>query len=201
MSIRDLATRLGPTLTPDPRRVIIKLFVPGEDAALTRSRAAALIDRITLLDEDQTTEMLQETLRRFGNRHHDLETIFAHHHDLVRHRVPRDVDLSLPTASSWAPTSVTSTPWRARRCAIPPWFPIPTSPACAPGNSVWRSACGRSARDTCPRSASPRHCSAPAPSWRSATARERCPSDAGTGSAIDAICSPPGSATAPGTTR
>ncbi|MFC4116312.1 glycosylase [Nonomuraea zeae] len=92
----DLATRLGPTLTPDPRRVIIKLFVPGEDAALTRSRAAALIDRILLLGEDETTEMLQETLRRFGGRHHDLEAIFAHHHDLVRHRIPRDVDLSLP---------------------------------------------------------------------------------------------------------
>jgi predicted GH43/DUF377 family glycosyl hydrolase len=95
MTIRDLATRLGPALTPDPRRVIIKLFVPGEDAALTRTRAAALIDRIMLLSEDQTTEMLQETLQRFGNRHHDLETAFAHHHDLVRHRVPRDVDLSL----------------------------------------------------------------------------------------------------------
>jgi hypothetical protein len=97
MTIRDLATRLGPTLTPDPRRVIIKFFVPGEDAALTRTRAAALIDCIMLLGEDQTTEMLQETLQRFGNRHHDLETTFAHHHDLVRHRVPRDLEL-FPTA-------------------------------------------------------------------------------------------------------
>lgn len=96
MTSGDLATRLGPTLSPDPRRVIIKLFVPGEDAALTRTRAAALIDRIMLLDHDQTTEMLQRTLQRFGGRHHDLEATFAHHHDLVRHRVPRDVDLSLP---------------------------------------------------------------------------------------------------------
>ncbi|MEV4840932.1 glycosylase [Nonomuraea sp. NPDC049486] len=94
MTSGDLATRLGPTLTPDPRRVIIKFFVPGEDAALTRTRAAALIDRVMLLDDDETTEMLQMTLRRFGGRHHDLEATFAHHHDLVRHRVPRDVDLS-----------------------------------------------------------------------------------------------------------
>jgi predicted GH43/DUF377 family glycosyl hydrolase len=92
----DLATRIGPTLTPDPRRVIIKLFVPGEDAALTRSRAAALIDRIMLLGDDKTAELLQETLRRFGGRHDDLETTFAHHHDLVRHRVPREAELSLP---------------------------------------------------------------------------------------------------------
>jgi predicted GH43/DUF377 family glycosyl hydrolase len=92
----ELATRLGPTLTPDPRRVIIKLFVPGEDAALTRTRAAALIDRIMLLGHDETTEMLQKTLRRFGGRHHDLEATFAHHHDLLRHRLPPDADLSLP---------------------------------------------------------------------------------------------------------
>ncbi|MEO3861215.1 glycoside hydrolase family 130 protein [Acrocarpospora sp. B8E8] len=92
----DLAVRLGPTITPDPRRVIVKLFVPGEDAALTRTRAAALIDRIMLLDTDMMTDMLKETLRRFGGRHHDLEATFAHHHDLVRHRVPRNADLSRP---------------------------------------------------------------------------------------------------------
>ncbi|MFC6080635.1 glycoside hydrolase family 130 protein [Sphaerisporangium aureirubrum] len=92
----DLATRLGPTLSPDPRRVIVKLFVPGEDAALTRSRAATLIDRITRLDDDAATLLLQETLRRFGGRHDDLEATFAHHHDLVRHRIPRDAGLSPP---------------------------------------------------------------------------------------------------------
>ncbi|GAA0439620.1 glycosidase [Acrocarpospora corrugata] len=75
--------------------MIVKLFVPGEDAALTRTRAAALIDRIMLLDEDTTAGMLKETLRRFGWRHQDLEATFAHHHDLVRHRVPRDADLSM----------------------------------------------------------------------------------------------------------
>ena len=92
----DLATRLGTMLAPDPRRVIVKLFVPGEDAAITRSRAAALIDRILLLNDDETAELLKETLRRFGGRNHDLEATFAHHHDLVRHRIPREANLSLP---------------------------------------------------------------------------------------------------------
>ncbi|MEV0386746.1 glycoside hydrolase family 130 protein [Nonomuraea sp. NPDC050643] len=76
--------------------MIIKLFVPGEDAALTRTRAAALIDRIMLFDDDETTELLQETLRRYSGRHDDLETTFAHHYDLVRHRVPREAEPSLP---------------------------------------------------------------------------------------------------------
>ncbi len=93
MTGRDLATRLDLTLSPDPRRVIIKLFVPGEDAALARTRAAALIDRITLLDDHETAGMLRETLRRFGGRHHDLEATFLHHYDLIRYRVPRHIDL------------------------------------------------------------------------------------------------------------
>ncbi|MFC4591399.1 glycoside hydrolase family 130 protein [Sphaerisporangium corydalis] len=93
MTTRDLADRLDVTLAPDPRRVIIKLFVPGEDAAVARTRAAGLIDRITLMDPHETGAMLAETVRRFGDRHHDLEATFLHHYDLVRHRVPRHVDL------------------------------------------------------------------------------------------------------------
>ncbi|WP_326825921.1 glycoside hydrolase family 130 protein [Streptosporangium sp. NBC_01756] len=92
MTTGDLATRLDLTLAPDPGRVIIKLFVPGEDA-LTQTRAATLVDRITLLSHDETAGMLRETLRRFGDRHHDLEATFLHHYDLVRYRVPRHLDL------------------------------------------------------------------------------------------------------------
>ncbi|HEX2357179.1 MAG TPA: glycoside hydrolase family 130 protein [Micromonosporaceae bacterium] len=89
-----LATRLHTTLTPDPRRVIVKLFVPGEDAALVRTRAGAIIRRIAALDDDETAELLREALRCFGGRHHDLEKTFLHHFDLVRHRVAPTADLS-----------------------------------------------------------------------------------------------------------
>ncbi|TKK89510.1 glycosylase [Herbidospora galbida] len=92
----DLATRLAPAIAPDPGRVIVKLFVPGEDAAITRTRAAALISRIMRLDEATAKALLRDTLLRFGGRHHDLEAIFAHHHDLVRHRIPRHAELSPP---------------------------------------------------------------------------------------------------------
>jgi predicted GH43/DUF377 family glycosyl hydrolase len=93
----ELAVRLDTTLTPDPRRVIVKLFVPGEDAALVRTRAAALIERIAQLDADQASQLMNHTLKRFGDRHHDLESTFRHHYDLVHHRVARTSDLS-PTA-------------------------------------------------------------------------------------------------------
>jgi predicted GH43/DUF377 family glycosyl hydrolase len=92
-----LASRLDLTLAPDPRRVIVKLFVPGEDAALVRTRASALIERIADLDDDETSRLLHQTLQGFGGRHHDLEATFRHHYDLIRHRVTRSSDLS-PTA-------------------------------------------------------------------------------------------------------
>jgi predicted GH43/DUF377 family glycosyl hydrolase len=90
----DLAARLDVVLNPDPRRVIVKLFVPGEDAALVRSRASAIIERVARLDESETSDLLRQTLQRFGDRHHDLETTFQHHYELVRHRVARGSDLS-----------------------------------------------------------------------------------------------------------
>jgi predicted GH43/DUF377 family glycosyl hydrolase len=90
----DLCTRLDVTLHPDPHRVIVKLFVPGEDAALVRSRASAIVGRIADLDIEETNRLLCATLERFGDRHHDLEATFRHHYDLVRHRVARGIDLS-----------------------------------------------------------------------------------------------------------
>ncbi|MBQ1044144.1 glycoside hydrolase family 130 protein [Micromonospora sp. C32] len=88
-----LAVRHGATLTPDPRRVVVKLFVPGEDAALVRSRAAALIARVAHLDDEETGRLLRDTFDRFGSRHRDLDGTFHHHYDLVRHRIARARDL------------------------------------------------------------------------------------------------------------
>jgi predicted GH43/DUF377 family glycosyl hydrolase len=82
------------TLSPDPRRVIVKLFVPGEDAAVVRSRAAALIDRIADLDGDDAERLLDQTRQRFDSRHRDLRGTFLHHFDLVRHRTERAEELS-----------------------------------------------------------------------------------------------------------
>lgn len=93
----DLANRLDVVMPPDPRRVIIKLFVPGEDAAVAHTRTADIIDRITRLSDDEIGHMLEATLRRFGARHHDLETTLRHHYDLVHYRVSPRSDLS-PTA-------------------------------------------------------------------------------------------------------
>jgi len=93
----DLAMRHALTMQPDGRRVVIKLFVPGEDAQLVQNRASSLIERILQLDEDEIVRLLDDVLARFAGRHHDLCATFQHHYDLVHHRVPSDIELS-PTA-------------------------------------------------------------------------------------------------------
>ncbi|AGZ41675.1 glycoside hydrolase family 130 protein [Actinoplanes friuliensis] len=89
-----LAARQSVSLTPDPSRVIVKLFVPGEDAAVVRTRAQALIDRIAGLPGDEVDRLLGETVALFADRHRDLESTFLHHFELVRHRVEHAADLS-----------------------------------------------------------------------------------------------------------
>ena len=59
-------------MQPDDRRVVIKLFVPGEDAQLVQNRASSLIERILQLDEDETARLLDDVLARFAGRHHDI---------------------------------------------------------------------------------------------------------------------------------
>jgi predicted GH43/DUF377 family glycosyl hydrolase len=82
------------TMQPDGRRVVIKLFVPGEDARTTHNRTSLIIERILRLDEDEITRLLDDVLARFSDRHADVFATFQHHYDLVQHRVPTGVELS-----------------------------------------------------------------------------------------------------------
>jgi predicted GH43/DUF377 family glycosyl hydrolase len=84
-------------MVADPRRVIVKLFVPGEDAAVVRSRARALIDRVADLGDVETERLLRQTMELFDSRHRNLPGVFGRHYDLVRHRTDRDEELSATT--------------------------------------------------------------------------------------------------------
>ncbi|WP_312034690.1 glycoside hydrolase family 130 protein [Actinoplanes sp. TBRC 11911] len=87
-------TRHEIVMAPDGRRVVIKLFVPGEDAQVVQNRASSLIERILRLDDQETARLLAEVLERFQGRHHDMQSVFQHHYELVQHRVPASVTLS-----------------------------------------------------------------------------------------------------------
>jgi predicted GH43/DUF377 family glycosyl hydrolase len=97
MNSQTLITRHDIVMQPDARRVVIKLFVPGEDAQVVQNRASSLIERILQLDEDETARLLEDVLTRFAGRHHDILAVFQHHYDVVQHRVPPEIELS-PTA-------------------------------------------------------------------------------------------------------
>lgn len=83
----DIVQRTTLRLRPDPRRVITRLFVPGEDAPPYGSRAAAVIHRVMAMDEATVQSVLAATMRRFETRHQDLGEIFADHFESIRHRL------------------------------------------------------------------------------------------------------------------
>jgi predicted GH43/DUF377 family glycosyl hydrolase len=80
--------RLSPQLGPDPRRVLARLFVPGQEMlADGESRAGGVIDRILALSDEEVAVTLEATLASFAHRHRELETILEEHFDLVAHRL------------------------------------------------------------------------------------------------------------------
>jgi predicted GH43/DUF377 family glycosyl hydrolase len=87
--------RLSPQLGPDPRRVLARLFVAGQEMlADGESRAGGVIARIMALSDEDVTATLDATLASFGDRHRELESIFEEHFDLVAHRVGTRIELS-----------------------------------------------------------------------------------------------------------
>lgn len=90
-----LATRTAHRLLPDPRRVLIKLFVAGqEDFGVTESRTALVLDRILALSEDEVRDALSEVSLDFANRHVDFHEWLDRHAHRVVHRVDSAIQLS-----------------------------------------------------------------------------------------------------------
>jgi predicted GH43/DUF377 family glycosyl hydrolase len=92
----DLAVRLGVRLNPDPRRVIARLFVPGEELPEGASRGRSVIDRIQELDDDQVSATLGAVVADFGARHVDLEALLREHFQVAAHGRPQIARLSGP---------------------------------------------------------------------------------------------------------
>ncbi|MDO8361908.1 MAG: glycoside hydrolase family 130 protein [Actinomycetota bacterium] len=95
MSVSTHPFDTGVELTPDPRRVVVRFFVPGrEDVGPGDSRAGAVLDRILALDEAVVVATVADIDERFLHRHPDLHATFAHHADLVASRITDGVALS-----------------------------------------------------------------------------------------------------------
>jgi predicted GH43/DUF377 family glycosyl hydrolase len=66
-------------LQPDPARVIARLFLPGEDPPLGRSRAGKVVQRVLALAEDEVELLAAELIENFSGRHHDYRSVLAEH--------------------------------------------------------------------------------------------------------------------------
>ncbi|MEJ2854230.1 MULTISPECIES: glycoside hydrolase family 130 protein [unclassified Saccharothrix] len=89
-----LVTRGRVRLRPDPRRVVTRLFVPGEEKPEHESRSAAVVRRVMALDEPAVEAALTRTVRSFARRHRDLRETFADHFASVGHRLDPGVELT-----------------------------------------------------------------------------------------------------------
>jgi predicted GH43/DUF377 family glycosyl hydrolase len=92
-----LANRTSARLAADPSRVVIRLFVPGQEGfELQDSRAGAVVKRILALNDDDTRSSLEDIFARFEHRHRDLAGTFRRHAHELADRLNPAHDLSEP---------------------------------------------------------------------------------------------------------
>jgi predicted GH43/DUF377 family glycosyl hydrolase len=73
---------------PDPRRVIAKPFLPGEQVFPDgHSRTRRVVDRVLAMPDETVSETLEATIEQFGDRHRGLDEILKRNFDLVSSHV------------------------------------------------------------------------------------------------------------------
>jgi predicted GH43/DUF377 family glycosyl hydrolase len=82
-------TRLPLKLTPDPNRVITRLFWPGDT-----QRVRNIIDRSLSFSEAEIEAQVSELARSFRTKHPDLLEILADHYEQARAQIPIESTLS-----------------------------------------------------------------------------------------------------------
>ncbi len=82
-------TRTPHRFLPDPQRVILRPYLPGEEAfAEGVSRVDLVLDRILALPEEEIPAVWEAVRADFSSRHRDLESVILDHYRLVsRHLV------------------------------------------------------------------------------------------------------------------
>ena len=90
-----LVNRDSSTLDPDPKRVIVKFFLPGTE---TKPQGAlhvdTIINRVLNMTEEEVHDTLKYTFNRFRNRHFELGKVFAKHFRFVAHHMPEGREIS-----------------------------------------------------------------------------------------------------------
>ena len=96
-SRRGLGRSARQRLRPDPRRVLARLFVPGQECCDRRRvpRPAGVVDRVLALRRRRgRRRRWPRSLAAFAGRHRDLPAILDEHFELVAHRIDARPTLS-----------------------------------------------------------------------------------------------------------
>ncbi|MCE5290798.1 MAG: glycoside hydrolase family 130 protein [Nocardiaceae bacterium] len=84
----NLVRRSDVVLLPNPRRVLARLFLPGQELHFQGvSRADAIIGRVLAMSDADVLTTLTAVTHHFASRHRDISAVFAEHFGLVRHRI------------------------------------------------------------------------------------------------------------------
>lgn len=83
----SLAHRVDAQLAPDLTRVVAKLFLPGEELPLGRSRAGAVVARVMALPEDEVERVAAALLVDFSQRHREYVEMLIDHASMMRLQV------------------------------------------------------------------------------------------------------------------
>jgi predicted GH43/DUF377 family glycosyl hydrolase len=81
--VAPLARRVDAQLLPDPRRVVARLFLPGEELPLGRSRAGAVIARVLALPEAEVEKVAAQLVSDFSQRHREYLAMLAEHASII----------------------------------------------------------------------------------------------------------------------
>ncbi len=78
-----LGRRIAAELSPDPSRVVARLFLPGEQPHIGRSRAGAIVARVLALTEPEVEALAARLVADFDTRHGDYPALLARHAEIV----------------------------------------------------------------------------------------------------------------------
>src|ERR1700735_1420884 len=82
-------------VTANTSRVVLRLFVPGQEGFDEQeSRSSAVLRRVLALDDTQARQALDDVVERFAGRHHRMEEAFYRHSEELSERLDPDRELS-----------------------------------------------------------------------------------------------------------
>ncbi len=92
---RTKITRTNALLVPNSRRVIARLFLPGEQIFPDgQSRVELIVKRILAMSEDEMVSTLAATREQFDDRHKDLNSALEANFDVVANKIDSPDELS-----------------------------------------------------------------------------------------------------------